>query len=242
MLRGREQEPDEPQGAPEWMVTFSDCMTLLLTFFVLLLSFSSFDDKAFRRMGSALSAGLPSVGTSISWDRDAFLDMEKIKYKKEVDKGSEKPTLDEENEGILEEQANPPNLHNRKVFLTSSDKVFWGRGTLISFKGREILSDMASFLETVPNKIIISENGQINQKAEPNSRDIGLQRAWAVMNYLTVKQGLDRKRFSISAVSTVPLRTLSPMARRSGHESRATSYEWSDRMLEIVILERSICN
>ncbi|MHC4104970.1 MAG: flagellar motor protein MotB, partial [Planctomycetota bacterium] len=36
---------DEAPGAPEWMVTFSDCMTLLLTFFVLLLSFSSFDDK-----------------------------------------------------------------------------------------------------------------------------------------------------------------------------------------------------
>ena len=41
--------PDEDPGAPEWMVTFSDCMTLLLTFFVLLLSFSSFDDDGVFR-------------------------------------------------------------------------------------------------------------------------------------------------------------------------------------------------
>ena len=49
----RRQEKPEPQhadGAPEWMVTFSDCMTLLLTFFVLLLSFSSFDDKVFWKL------------------------------------------------------------------------------------------------------------------------------------------------------------------------------------------------
>ncbi len=46
----KQQEPDEAPGAPEWMVTFSDFMTLLLTFFVLLLSFSSFDDRVFRKL------------------------------------------------------------------------------------------------------------------------------------------------------------------------------------------------
>ncbi len=43
----RQPELQKEQGAPEWMVTFSDCMTLLLTFFVLMLSFSSFDEKTF---------------------------------------------------------------------------------------------------------------------------------------------------------------------------------------------------
>ena len=57
-------EEDGPPGAPKWMVTFSDCMTLLLTFFVLLLTFSSFDDKSFRKMTTALSTALPSVSTA----------------------------------------------------------------------------------------------------------------------------------------------------------------------------------
>ena len=41
--------PDEvKQGAPEWVVTFGDMMSLLLTFFVLLLSFSSMEASKFK--------------------------------------------------------------------------------------------------------------------------------------------------------------------------------------------------
>ena len=35
--------PECPKGAPMWMTTFSDMTTLLLTFFVLLLSMANFD-------------------------------------------------------------------------------------------------------------------------------------------------------------------------------------------------------
>ncbi len=42
-----EQEPDCPAGAPMWMTTFSDLVTLLLTFFVLLLSMASMDPVKF---------------------------------------------------------------------------------------------------------------------------------------------------------------------------------------------------
>jgi chemotaxis protein MotB len=42
-----EQEQDCPAGAPMWMTTFSDLVTLLLTFFVLLLSMASMDPVKF---------------------------------------------------------------------------------------------------------------------------------------------------------------------------------------------------
>jgi len=42
-----EKEPDCPAGAPMWMTTFSDLVTLLLTFFVLLLSMASMDPVKF---------------------------------------------------------------------------------------------------------------------------------------------------------------------------------------------------
>lgn len=44
-----EEEPAE-EGAPAWMATFSDLMSLMLTFFVLLLSFSTMDVIKFRGM------------------------------------------------------------------------------------------------------------------------------------------------------------------------------------------------
>ena len=41
-------EDDVKPGAPEWVVTFGDMMSLLLTFFVLLLSFSSMEASKFK--------------------------------------------------------------------------------------------------------------------------------------------------------------------------------------------------
>jgi chemotaxis protein MotB len=39
-----------PPGAPTWIVTFSDLMSLLLAFFVLLFSFSEIDNRKFKRL------------------------------------------------------------------------------------------------------------------------------------------------------------------------------------------------
>ena len=218
-------ESDESPGAPEWMVTFSDCMTLLLTFFVLLLSFSSFDIKIFRKMERALAEGLPSVGIPIAKDREAFRAVESIMHKEELDEGSEKPTLDGKIEANPIEVLDLPDLHNLKVFITQSDNIFWGRGAAISLEGRQILSDIAVLLKTVPNRIVINENGPTEDTDQINSgRDIGLERAWAAVEYLVAKQGLDKKQFSISAVSTVPAR----------------ASQGSKRTFEVVILERSV--
>ncbi|MBF0170518.1 MAG: flagellar motor protein MotB [Nitrospinae bacterium] len=45
-----EKQEKPPEGAPGWVITFADLATLLLTFFVLLLSFSSQDVVKFREM------------------------------------------------------------------------------------------------------------------------------------------------------------------------------------------------
>lgn len=49
-------------GAPTWMVTFADLMSLLLTFFVLLLSFSNMEVQEFKKLAGAMreSFGLQS--------------------------------------------------------------------------------------------------------------------------------------------------------------------------------------
>jgi chemotaxis protein MotB len=42
---GKKHAEDPPAGAPEWIVTFSDMVSLLVTFFVMLMSFSTMDEK-----------------------------------------------------------------------------------------------------------------------------------------------------------------------------------------------------
>lgn len=48
------KKDDRPAGAPSWMVTYSDLVTLLLTFFVLLLSMSSLDPIRFNSAAKSL--------------------------------------------------------------------------------------------------------------------------------------------------------------------------------------------
>ncbi len=229
--RKRQVEAEQQAGAPEWMVTFSDCMTLLLTFFVLLLSFSSFDERVFRRLKVFFSGALPTVSSEARRDKDAFLAAKQIQYTEELDEGSEKPTLATGAEDSIKEETEPVDFHSRKVFLIPSKKIFWGKGTVISFQGRKVLATMASFLKEMPGRVVISENGRADSKA---GKKLGLPRAWAVLEYLTTKQGLDKKWFSISAESTLEY-------RRQETEDRKQSTK-TERGLEIVLLERSIYN
>ena len=47
-----------PEGSPAWMTTFSDLMSLLLTFFILIVSMSSVDPQAFNKASGALKGSL----------------------------------------------------------------------------------------------------------------------------------------------------------------------------------------
>src|SRR3972149_5758378 len=95
MAREKKQpESDEAPGAPDWMVTYSDCMTLLLTFFVLLMTFSSFDERIFRELRVIYCDAFTSVFPGRKAAKDACLLVEPVINKTEVEKGSEKPTLE----------------------------------------------------------------------------------------------------------------------------------------------------
>ncbi|MDD3502101.1 MAG: flagellar motor protein MotB, partial [Candidatus Cloacimonetes bacterium] len=51
--------PECPKvGAPEYMLTYGDMMTLLVTFFVLLISFSSIEQSKFSMASTSLKVAL----------------------------------------------------------------------------------------------------------------------------------------------------------------------------------------
>ena len=231
MLREKRspQTDESGGGAPKWMVTFSDCMTLLLTFFVLLLSFSSFDEKVFLKLETIFANNQYLVSPKDKKDKDASLATKQIQTTKELSKGSEKPTLEKGDENNLRNEEHSTDFRDMKVFLIPSNEIFWGRGVILSHKGRKTLATMAAFIEKIPNRIVISEN---DWEDENNNEDSGLSRAWAIVEYLTNKQGLSKTRFSISSASTLRQETLKNNKQNSE----------TNRHLEIVLLEEGIYN
>ncbi len=57
----KKPEPPEEDGCPMWMVSFGDAMSLLVTFFVMLLSFASFEEAELSKLMGALKGGLNSI-------------------------------------------------------------------------------------------------------------------------------------------------------------------------------------
>ena len=55
MADGFQPSDEADEGAPEWMVTFADMMSLLLTFFILLLSFATMDVKKFKMVADSIA-------------------------------------------------------------------------------------------------------------------------------------------------------------------------------------------
>jgi chemotaxis protein MotB len=226
-LRKKPIDSDESAGAPEWMVTFSDCMTLLLTFFVLLLSFSSFDEHVYEKL-KVIFRSMPAVSRLTEEAKDALLESPKqVIPTEDIDDGSEKPTLAKGWQDNLKQETKPEDFRWRKVFLIPSKRIFWARGTVISPQGRKILSNLALFLKEMPNQAVISEDGPA---VDEDRKHFGLPRAWAVMEHLTTTKGLDKNRFSLSATNTLSLSEPDQPELKT------------ERTLEILLLERSICN
>ncbi len=217
MPREQRKVEEEPQaGAPEWMITFSDCMTLLLTFFVLLLSFAGFSEKTCKGIGNSFCNAPASVATKQKYEKDSMWRNQQVKHREKLTKGTEVRTLTEEDTGNYMKEDKPLDFRNLKVFTVPSTIVFWGSGSAITKTGHEILDAFVIFLKSTPNRVVISENGP---DAE---RTLGLSRAWTVLEYMTTKKGLDKNAFSITASSTIR------------NPSKV------QRMLEITLLERDI--
>ncbi|MDY0291855.1 MAG: flagellar motor protein MotB [Desulfuromonadaceae bacterium] len=58
----KKRQKKQKAGAPEWMVTYSDMVTLLLTFFVLLLSMASMDQIKFEKAAGSLRGAFGVFG------------------------------------------------------------------------------------------------------------------------------------------------------------------------------------
>ena len=71
----------KPGGAPSWIVTFADLATLLLTFFILLLSFAEMDLNKYRAMAQSMAVAFGSanvVGEDIGGSPLTLIDSDTV--------------------------------------------------------------------------------------------------------------------------------------------------------------------
>ena len=192
-----ELEPEEPKaGAPEWMVTFADLMSLLLCFFVLLLSFSNTEVVKFRVMaGSVRNAlGLKSE-FALS---DIPMGKKLLPHKDPKDGEGEAAQVEKAIEELREvlkssglEQHGEAKVTKRGVLLQlSGDLLFESGGAEINKKALPILDQLAIHIVESGRSVDIvghTDNVPIATHVYPSNWELSAARAGQAVRHLAEK-------------------------------------------------------
>ncbi len=189
----------------DWMVTFSDCMTLLLTFFVMLLSFSSFDPKDLTDVLEGFEqASRASLFDNTRPPRESYLPDDQTVIDR-TEMGSEMPTHDRLSATHVPRSPEDPlssdAYRDRRVLGIPSDLLFWGRGAALKQDASLVLGEVARFLRLMDCRVAIREIPGPGLAPETS-----LRRSVAVMRYFTDTENLPAERFVVSTAGPAPER------------------------------------
>jgi len=208
----RKKDKKKDSGGANWMTTFSDLMTLLLTFFVLLFSMSEISDEKFSSVSSSIQsafvgeAGGDSILDNTGIDSqegnggqgEAGIDELSNEIPAEVTRMYEEAMRVIEEEGISEEISVSSDQDG--VYLDIQESILFGSGQDdISEVGRETLASLSSLLELSDNDIIVegfTDDVPMNSVKYPSNWELSAGRAMAVVRYLAEEQNVDPSRLS----------------------------------------------
>ena len=193
----------------EWLGTYSDCVTLLLTFFVLLYSMSSVDSEKVKAISQAFSIMSGQAGnTFLEYDlyqgsQPIIGGESKIENTVEVSEDGNRTMYKDVKEFLEENQLNSMvdvSEDERGVMLQVKDNILFesGQATLIA-NSKEILDKINTLISTLPNSIIIeghTDNVPISNSKYASNWELSTERAVTVVRYFIEKNNQDPSRFS----------------------------------------------
>ncbi len=237
----KEKKCECPAGAPEWMVTYSDMVTLLLCFFAALFNVSEVDEVQLQQMISSLNnigMGAMEGGATLTAGRNADLG-NTIMSLPSMEKGKSLSTAKKKATSLF-----TPEIKSNKVRVSSderglvislaSDAFFGPASAQVNIEEtRDILLRLGGLLSSdeVAGRKFRIEGHTDNEPVDPDGPwksnwELSANRSINVLQYLA-DIGVDEGRFQVSGFAdTVPLMS------NETREGRAYN-----RRVDIVILD-----
>jgi chemotaxis protein MotB len=221
-----EEEPKE-EGAPAWVVTFGDMMSLLLTFFVLLLSFSEVDAVKYRALSESLREAF-----GIHRGQTVFNNPKETE-KQETRKGTSGELFDSLKSIIP--QSFPGAMPNQRDGESTVVRV---PGTLLFESGKatlkpemlESLRTMAELLKSKPDVVLQVEGHTddvpINTVQFASNWELSASRAIAVIRFF-MAEGIPAERLSAAGYADSR-----PLVPNDGPENREVNRRVEFRFVE----------
>ena len=193
-------------AAASWLTTYSDLVTLLLCFFVLLYSFSAIDVVKFRRfIASFQGAGVLDGGSTpdttivmpeenpneVATEQLGPFWADNGRMMTHVQEYLEAQGIEAEVKAFREEQG---------VLLELQDRVLFDSGqAVLRPDGLALLSKLVTLFSEMPNEIAVeghTDNVPIDTPLYPSNWELSAARSARVVRYFVEIHGLTPERFS----------------------------------------------
>ncbi|MDR1204484.1 MAG: flagellar motor protein MotB [Peptococcaceae bacterium] len=252
----RKKKPEEPPPANEWLNTYADMVTLLLTFFVLLFAMSSVDVAKFDAMTQSFITAFNIGGSGMGFlagnsptaegqdEEDAEnAESEQISeaeaselmaYARETREMQQ--LLEQLNEFLNEDQLQDKvsvTLDERGLIIRFQDSILFTSGSAdLLPQSYGVLDEVAAMLADITNHVRVeghSDNVPMNTLRFPSNWELSTGRATNVVRYL-VDHGLPSDR--LSALGYAEFR---PVVSNDTADGRA-----KNRRVDIVVIRDSL--
>lgn len=245
-MKIKKSPQNNKKGAPLWMSTFSDLVTLILVFFILLFSMSQLDLKKFQEIAESFKQRnvLDFYPSSIPLDypssSDDLMD-EKGKQKGSGNRdGNSNDQLDELllkiNQYIKDfklDHVIVATRNERGIVLVLPEHILFNTGEAVLLESSfPFLNQVGELLKDIPNLVKVeghTDSRPINTVKYPSNWNLSSARASSVIMYLIDEFGIEPERFV--AIGYAETR---PIAPNDGPEN------WQkNRRVEIIISEET---
>ncbi|MCC9643716.1 OmpA family protein [Rhodopirellula sp. JC740] len=222
-----DEEPEE-MGIPEWVVTFGDMMSLLLTFFIMLVSLSEIkEEETYQALVDSMQQQfgykrtLESLAPGDAKPRSmefSVLSTTGRAKKKDTAKGGvpEKAPVGEEQHVRIVRPGHMTAVGSVVFFEVGSD--------LLTPNNQRILEETAKQLRGKPQRIEVRGHVSAEFAARTAGTDeamlLAIRRAAAVKRYLVSQQGISAERFRVSSAEATEPITRNATITKFGNDSR----------------------
>ena len=197
MAREKEPEVDTTGEIPKWFMTYSDVITLLMTFFILLLTFATNEPEKFERMQVSMFGGAGATGiageAADSRERDALVVRQRPHAGRISLRGSEMPpqtsdpTLETLGNGLKSLDEQPEHQTFDSYLFQAQLELFADGQNNVTPIGKQRLQMIATQMYAMPFDVRFDVN-------TPGDAD----KAFALAEYMVEQAGIKPGRVSIS--------------------------------------------
>ncbi|MCS7234202.1 MAG: flagellar motor protein MotB [Synergistetes bacterium] len=202
------RKKEEGAKAPGWLTTYGDMVTLLLTFFVFLFSFSTIDVMQFQKMIFSFKGALGVLTGGKTFDVERIIGMgftgmdagmlrQQTPYLKEVMKQVERLVERENLGGELKLR-----FTREGLVITLTESILFDPGSAtLKPNAVPVLLELSKILSNISNDLRVeghTDNTPIKTPIYPSNWELSAARAASVGRFIIDRGGIDPRRVSIA--------------------------------------------